>query len=187
MRLGLLLAATAGAWSPLRLQDQYLACSSKALPKLDVFTSFRSISNKQGDHSLFARDFYNAFLAYGQPIIENLRCACRVRVRSSESESALWEKKKIAFRDKGGLARRLRAVQRQVVRQKFGLSATSIIVLVLALDARPLCFSVALVAISYYNPTSVWEKRARLRRRLRRELGDQLLNQKTAKKPVAPQ
>ena len=96
------------------------------------------------------------------------------------------EKKKIDFRDKGGLARRLRAVQRQVARQKFGLSATSIIVLVLALDARPLCFSVALVAISYYNPTSVWEKRARLRRRLRRELGDQLLNQKTLKKRVAP-
>ena len=122
----------------------------------------------------------------GQPIIEILRCACRVRVQSSESGIGPLGEKKIAFRDKGGLARRLRAVQRQVVRQKFGLSATSIIVLVLALDARPLCFSVALVAISYYNPTSVWEKRARLRRRLRRELGDQLLNQKTLKKPVAP-
>ena len=67
MRLPLL-AATAWAWSPLRLQDQYLACSSKALPgSFDVFTSFRSISNKQGDHSLFARDFYNAFLAYWPP------------------------------------------------------------------------------------------------------------------------
>ena len=33
----------------------------------DVFTSFRSISNKQGDHSLFARDFYNAFLSYWPP------------------------------------------------------------------------------------------------------------------------
>ena len=68
MRLGPLLAATAWAWSPLRLQDQYLACASRKLPgSLDVFTSFRSISNKQGDHSLFARDFYNAFLAYWAP------------------------------------------------------------------------------------------------------------------------
>ena len=62
-----LLAAATAAWSPLRLQDQYLACASRKLPKLDVFTSFRSISNKQGDHSLFARDFYNAFLSYWPP------------------------------------------------------------------------------------------------------------------------
>ena len=67
MRLGPLLAATAWAWSPLRLQDQYLACASRKLPKFEVFTSFRSISNKQGDHSLFARDFYNAFLSYWPP------------------------------------------------------------------------------------------------------------------------
>ena len=67
MRLPLL-AATAWAWSPLRLQDQYLACASRKLPgSFDVFTSFRSISNKQGDHSLFARDFYNAFLSYWPP------------------------------------------------------------------------------------------------------------------------
>ncbi len=62
-----LLAAATAAWSPLRLQEQYLACASRKLPKFDVFTSFRSISNKQGDHSLFARDFYNAFLAYWPP------------------------------------------------------------------------------------------------------------------------
>ena len=67
MRLPLL-AATAWAWSPLRLQDQYLACASRKLPgSFDVFTSFRSISNKEGDHSLFARDFYNAFLSYWPP------------------------------------------------------------------------------------------------------------------------
>ena len=63
-----LATATAWAWSPLRLQDQYLACASRKLPgSFDVFTSFRSISNKQGDHSLFARDFYNAFLAFWPP------------------------------------------------------------------------------------------------------------------------
>ena len=62
-----LLAAATAAWSPLRLQDQYLACASRKVPKFDVFTSFRSISNKEGDHSLFARDFYNAFLAFWPP------------------------------------------------------------------------------------------------------------------------
>ena len=61
------LAAATAAWSPLRLQDQYLACASRKLPSFDVFTSFRSISNKQGDHSLFARDFYNTFLSYWPP------------------------------------------------------------------------------------------------------------------------
>ena len=67
MRLPYAFLATA-AWSPLRLGEAYLACSSKALPgRFDVFTSFRSISNKQGDHSLFARDFYNTFLAYWPP------------------------------------------------------------------------------------------------------------------------
>ena len=65
-------------------------------------------------------------------------------------------------------------------------SRTSIIALAAIFDARPLCFSVALAAIAYYNPTSGWEKRARLRRRLRRELGDQLLKQKAPSKPVAP-
>ena len=68
MRLPCAFLATAtAAWSPLRLQDQYLACASRNLPKFEVFTSFRSISNKQGDHSLFARDFYNAFLAFWPP------------------------------------------------------------------------------------------------------------------------
>ena len=69
MRLPYAFLATAtAAWSPLRLGEAYLACSSKALPgRFDVFTSFRSISNKQGDHSLFARDFYNAFLSYWPP------------------------------------------------------------------------------------------------------------------------
>jgi len=69
MRLPYAFLATAtAAWSPLGLGQAYLACSSKALPgRFDVFTSFRSISNKEGDHSLFARDFYNAFLAYWPP------------------------------------------------------------------------------------------------------------------------
>ena len=62
-----LLAPATAAWSPLRLEQAYLACASRKLPKFEVFTSFRSISNKQGDHSLFARDFYNAFLAYWPP------------------------------------------------------------------------------------------------------------------------
>ena len=68
MRLGLLLAATAWAWSPLRLEQAYLTCASRKLPgSFDVFTSFRSISNTDGDHSLFARDFYNTFLAFWPP------------------------------------------------------------------------------------------------------------------------
>ena len=66
------LAAATAAWSPLRLEGSYLACSSKKLPQLDVFTSFRSIRNERGDHSLFARDFYNAFLAYWPPSLGRL-------------------------------------------------------------------------------------------------------------------
>ena len=68
MRLPYAFLATASAWSPLRLEREYLACASRKLPgSFDVFTSFRSISNKDGDHSLFARDFYNAFLAFWPP------------------------------------------------------------------------------------------------------------------------
>ena len=68
MRLGLLLAATAWAWSPMRLDQAYLACAARKLPgSFEVFTSFRSVSNGDGDHSLFARDFYNAFLSYWPP------------------------------------------------------------------------------------------------------------------------
>ena len=68
MRLPYALLATAtAAWSPLRLERDYLACASRKLPKFEVFTSFRSVSNGDGDHSLFARDFYNAFLAFWPP------------------------------------------------------------------------------------------------------------------------
>ena len=63
-----LLAAATAAWSPLRLERDYLACASRKLPgSFDVFTSFRSIRNERGDHSLFARDFYNTFLAFWPP------------------------------------------------------------------------------------------------------------------------
>ena len=63
LRLALLAAAT--AWSPLQLQTTYLDCSLTPLPgRLDLFTSFRSVRGIDGDHSLFARDFYNTYLAY---------------------------------------------------------------------------------------------------------------------------
>jgi hypothetical protein len=68
MRLPYAFLATAAAWSPLRLDQNYLACAARKLPgSFDVFTSFRSIRNERGDHSLFARDFYNAFLSYWPP------------------------------------------------------------------------------------------------------------------------
>jgi hypothetical protein len=63
--LRLALLAAAAAWSPLELQTTYLDCSRTPLPgRLDLFTSFRSVRGTDGDHSLFARDFYNTYLAY---------------------------------------------------------------------------------------------------------------------------